>query len=274
MSYGVKISVLLGGISLLLSLGLCISRAWSFIYSEMIMFVVYAVFTAWSMFRIKQIAPFYIFLSIFVGWGILNIPLRFLPETAISLPNFIMDILGILAGYAYYYTTANSHRILRVMILTGGLIILLIIYPVHSNWFHYINFKNFTGVVDQEPFESFSACNFNKTEPDIIVGLKKDQYYIIDFWHSRCGYCIDEFSQFQDIYDKFNTDPNMTFCAISTRDGVGCSTSRFNSPLPFYYCDRSIEKYFKVFPTYLVVYNSKIIFRGNIDSLSSFLTKL
>lgn len=262
-----------GLVSLLLSLALSPIRIWSFIYSEITMYVVYALFTACCLLRLRSVSSWVVLLSIFIGWACLNVPLRFMPGTAGSIPNFIMDMLGILAGYAFYLTTIHRYKIGRVTVVAASILLLTAIGPLHNRWLHYANYVNFSGTIRAERIEPFRATRFSSGQPDVLIGENPEKYYIINFWYSGCGACHHCFPEFDKLYESNKENDRLLFYAISPLDGADYMPPT-GFGFPFLRCDRSVVPFLTCFPSFIVIKNREIIFRGHINPLNSFIHQI
>lgn len=224
-----------------------------------------------------------ILLSIILAF--IDIPLHIIDfrETLVSFPELIGRLLAVAMGYVYVRQTRNSNRII-IAALTFSFIIFFSFwgYKYYSN---YLNFGSFTGKTEQvvdNPIVFQNAAG-----EDVSLNDFTGQYLVLDFWSSSCGVCFKKFPEVQKIYVEHEDNPNIAiysvFCRMDTRNetvkmGVDMLKERgYTFPSLSMDMDDPVLKEIGVtaFPTVIIFDpNSKLIFRGSIESAEKYLKKL
>lgn len=111
--------------------------------------------------------------------------------------------------------------------------------------------------------------------------FEKDKLYIIDFWHSACNYCFQEFPTFNKMATN-NTYADVEYIALN----LPLKGDEENYPFeyihskgyafPVYTCSDNTPELFHAtngFPDYAAIRNDTLLFRGYNSFIKSFLKK-
>lgn len=131
-----------------------------------------------------------------------------------------------------------------------------------SNLFHYNNYK--------KEFNKEIICklydNNNK-----ILNLDKSKIYVLDFWTTSCGTCIEKFPNFNTLCVKYSKNKNIIFYSINVKLKNDDKLKTINFIQDKNYCfnnlfidDLNDAKKLSVhdFPTILIIKNNKIVYNG------------
>jgi thiol-disulfide isomerase/thioredoxin len=249
--------------------------------SSLVGFIAYFVLTNYFINKYKsQLQEIRIVITILVGLCFLQLPSHTLDyqATLVSLPDFLIHILGVLIGFIYY----RSGKIPGVAITLVALgFVLYVYFDGYERWYHYMDYGTFTYTVSENVPE-FNMIN--PQGPDFTNKNLKDKIVVFDFWNTGCGVCFRKFPLLQEKFVKYRSIPGIEFYAVNIpirRDTIGeaekiISEYEYTFPVLIARND-SFAKLFKVFayPTVVIIKNGKeIIFRGNIEGVDKILEKL
>jgi len=160
-------------------------------------------------------------LLILTGFIILQIPPRIdFKSTLISLPDFILELLGVCAGYFFY----NRHRfVYRLNLTLSVLVVLFTFFYGYNLWANNLAFGSFTGNVHIKGPVNISLISNNND----VIKLKKGKITVLDFWFIGCGSCMNEFPVFQKTYDAYKTNPGIQFYSVNSPYPRDSDVSRF-----------------------------------------------
>ena len=249
--------------------------------SSLVGFIAYFVLTNYFINKYKsQLKEIRIVITILAGLCFLQLPSHTLDyqATLVSLPDFLIHILGVLIGFIYY----RSGKIPGVAITIVALgFVLYVYFDGYERWYHYMEYGTFTYTVSENVPE-FNMIN--PKGPDFTNKNLKDKIVVFDFWNTGCGVCFRKFPVLQEKVIKYRSNPGIEFYAVnipSRRDTTGeaekiISDYAYTFPVLIARND-SLAKLFKVFayPAVVIIKNGKeIIFRGNIEGVDEILEKL
>lgn len=247
-------------------------------------FIVYYVYTYVLSYKYKdKLAPRYITLSIFAGISLVILPIHIIDfkATLVTLPDYVIHLLGITAGSVCFKLKSKLKIIFTVLSITLGAWLSI---PGYSMFYHKLNFGTFTGSVDG------GRCDFNvetETGDTLILSSLQGKYIVLDCWYSYCGPCFEAFPKVQKLYDDYKDNPDVAIYALHSRimdqsETVSTGSEILKSENYSFPClsidmKNSVLKEFgiTVYPTVLIFDKTgKLIFRGNIKSATSYLSKL
>lgn len=228
--------------------------------------------------QVFQLKPYQIIGAMVFGLLALNLPLRILNNgSSISLPDSLMHLVGIGAGYFIYKRNVFIHKI---NISISILMILFTSLYGQDFWVHKINYGTFKGDVNLKAPQLLLL----KDSRDQPIDIPKDKIVVMDFWFIGCGACMDEFPEFQKVYNSFKDNKSVQFFSVDV------PTSRDEKNNPFTYLsnkgysfpmlvsvDKQINKKMQIvgFPTIFIL-NTKgeIVYKGDIKGLTERISSL
>lgn len=261
----------------------------SLMSSAVVGFALYFIFTT---IVIKKFAnaftPIYLLLAIVIGNSIFQVPARifYFNSSLSSLPDYIMHIVGVFAGYWFIL---SRQRYLRTAIALLSIILCLFVYfKGYSMWMHKLNHDTFTGLVTLTPH--ITNVEF-QTDIDNTLTLEsfKGKYLVLDCWYTYCGVCYEKFPQVQKLYDTYKDNPEVIIYAMHSRlenqkdkedvkKGSSILQKRgYSFPCLSIDMDNPVIKELGVntYPTVLIFdKESNLIFRGRIEIADKFVKKL
>lgn len=107
--------------------------------------------------------------------------------------------------------------------------------------------------------------------------LNKDKLYVIDLWNKNCGVCIKKFPKFEKFRNKYKNKNNIEFIALNIYSNENDILFSENTYIKNIYSFKSLyiskfdatELNTKLFPTTIIIKDNKIIFKGNLETLSA-----
>ena len=234
--------------------------------------------------------PVYIVLCALLGASIVDLPLHIIEfkDTLCTLLEFIIRILGVISGYLLYKLTSVKSRIFCGILLLSACFWASI--KGNDMWGHKLVFGTFTGKI-----ENTGEYNFIfQTDSGDTLSLSdfKGKYLLLDCWYTYCGYCYQDMSEVQKLYDKYKENPTIKIYAMHSaiqekqRDNLPenyATGSEILQKKGFDYPCLSInindpvleELGVNGYPTVLIFdKESKLIFRGNIENAGNYIDKL
>jgi len=189
-----------------------------------------------------------------------------------SLPNLILDLLGIISGFLYL-RLENPFRLLPFLI-SLAFASLFILFQGWDYLAHHYNFGTFTGRINayglSQKIEGTDQHN-NK----ITNQLFENKIVLLDFWITTCGLCFKKFPQVQAAYDKYKNDPSVAIYTINKPveenkpnqvfEMIKEEGYSFSVMIPM---DEELPEKFSVtcYPTTFVInQNSQIVYKGDIE---------
>lgn len=237
-------------------------------------FVFYFLLTVFCLHKFKKnISIKLVIGAILLGLCLLQLPLRIISfqNTLISLPDFLLHLLGVILGCIGYLV---GKRTKWVLFLGGLLFCLFMLFCGYDLFHHKLAFGTFTGQTEMvlSPDIKFA----DNQEHEISLKEIKGKYVIMDFWYSGCGVCFSEMPKVQALYDGLSEHDDVSLYSINARLETEPDTLAFTRlkelgfSLPTLRIDidhpalalLGVDRY----PTVLIFdSNRNLIFRGNIE---------
>ena len=129
----------------------------------------------------------------------------------------IIDIAILFGAFFLGETTANKapqktpQYLIACSWLTGLILMYFVLIPSY-------NFHQRLDEISDVNIPQWLYEDQNRME--YIV--KEGQILILDFWFTNCGYCFKGFPELQNLYDHYESDPEVTVVAV--HDGTGGMT--------------------------------------------------
>jgi thiol-disulfide isomerase/thioredoxin len=217
--------------------------------------------------------PNSVFFFMLLGVLIFEVPLRWgnlWNKSLITLPDPIFHILGIISGYFVYKFKAKWKYILPALFSIAAV---FMYFNGLELWLHKINFGTFTGKILQPVPMQLVGLN-QKSEKINLSSSNK--YVMLDFWHTKCGYCFEAFPTLDKIYKENISDTNLLIFAVNKKLKTDSATQGLNMikkldysfPLLFPEIDSLPEVFgIEVYPTTLLIDpQGNIIFKGELKN--------
>lgn len=191
-------------------------------------------------------------------------------KTSVSWPSSIAYPLALLLG-SLSVRWNNYKFIIWFASLVLSLFMLFWGYDYYVN---YLNFRTFTGRTEEEaPKFSFRDNKDNIFANDEFA----KRTVVLDFWFTKCRYCLEDMPRFEELFQKYGRDGQILFYSVNcplTSDSAGHARyilEEYGFHFPLLFSSDSTIKQLKIstFPTYIVLKNDKIIFRGCLRDLES-----
>ena len=131
-------------------------------------------------------------------------------ESVSGLPYFVMHLLAIASGFLYLRLKSPVHIL---PILLASFFTFFMFFQGWHYWIHRAQHGTFTGRVSYSlpaKFEAFDESGKLVTEQDF-----NDKIVLLDFWHSRCGYCFAKFPQVEQAYQTYKNDSSVIILAVN-----------------------------------------------------------
>ena len=219
-----------------------------------------------------------IFLSIFgvILFAFLNSPsLRFSTKV---LPSTVCNLLAILASILINTQSVKNRYLYTFLLFLFPFMLNLNLY---SSWVHFIEFGNFSGRVEDQQIISFELSDEsgNITNNASVKG----KIVLFDFWFISCGPCWKKFPQLQEVYEKYQENPQVEIYAVNrpmSNDRPGQSFQSIKDKgytFPVLQGNQKVMDDFDiyVYPTVVVLdQNGQIAFMGKIDDAERTIQKL
>lgn len=249
-------------------------RMWSFTISSIsgFLFFFFLVIKLYFVFN-KAVSKLEILLFVLSGFALININRVFnWNESLISLPDFLMRIVGIISGYTYLSLKNNK----KFAIIAISLCVVLPIYT-YKYWINFLNY----GIVNK-PYKvnlssnMFAGSNFNPKD----FG---DKFILLDFWHTQCYSCFKSFPALQNVYNQFGKYSNLRIYAVniplesdSTLQYQFMIENRGYTFPVLKLLDNNLLKDLKIkyVPTVILLKDNSVLYRGGIEDISITLNKL
>jgi thiol-disulfide isomerase/thioredoxin len=238
-------------------------------------FLIYALTTLYFLSKYKSdLSQIQIIGLMVLGLMLFEVPMRLvsISGTLFTIPELLMRISGIGAGYFWYERRRLIHKInLSVAVL----ILLFTLAFGYDLWMKKLQYGNFTGSVSLKgPGSIYLKDKNNKN-----IKIEKGKLVVMDFWFVGCGSCMVEFPVFQKVYTKYKNNLNVQFYSVNQPFKYDKDVDRFKLltdigyDFPMAVCpDRSLVKELKVavYPTIIVIdTNGNIVFKGDTQNLES-----
>ena len=164
-------------------------------------------------------------------------------------------------SYIFYNATTVFKKII--------IVVSIIIYSIFSstilmqNIHYFNNFKEVTSEVETE----IKLYNSKKE----LLKLDKNKIYVLDFWITSCGVCIEKFPLFNDVTNHFANKNKIEFFSVN----VAIERDEFDKTVNFienkkfdfenlYVFDDLESKKMGVllYPTIIIIKNNKVVYNG------------
>jgi len=231
-----------------------------------------------------------IFIAVLLGASIFQLPLRIInfEGTLISLPDYILHLLGIVLGYFSY---KQSLTIKCCVFSIGFGLCVFMYFKGYNMWLHKINFNTFTGIVEENSPE-YNLTFQTNTGDTLSLSDFKGKYLLLDCWYTYCGVCYKEMPKMQQLYGNYKQNPEVAIYAMhcfmkeTRRNDLPenyATGSKILEKKDFNYPCLSIDKDdpvlkklgVYVYPTVLIFdKQNNLIFRGSIENAENLIKKL
>ncbi|TVR85497.1 MAG: hypothetical protein EA411_12755 [Saprospirales bacterium] len=129
------------------------------------------------------------------------------PNLQVVLVQFIGTVIALfLAKYVAGRFTAERKfypaGFLAALILMAGT------YLTHVNSFYYIEYSKEVGTLDLDTPLVYQGDT-------IAIDDFKGKTLVLDFWHTRCRYCFDEFPKFEKLSRKYSDRDDIKFFSVN-----------------------------------------------------------
>ena len=124
-------------------------------------------------------------------------------------PFYLTMFLGLLMGYLVSREGARKMRIALIL----GVLPLIFSLGFSDLWNHRIEYGNWTGEVSNSEVIPFSFSD--KTGNSIDQNLLQGKVVLFDFWFINCGPCWVKFPKLQEVYEKYNSHPDVEIYAVN-----------------------------------------------------------
>lgn len=271
--------ILLFFIVLLLDIALSPLRGYvSFMVSSIASFVTFFLlvwlFSRWW----PDVKPWKILLTLFLGWAPINLSIRIFSfhDSLVSLPDALMHVLGMVAGYLF----CIAGRRWRWVVATCGVALCAAVFPAYEAWLHYLNFGTVSGRVEPVAVSPLRVVNYVGEE--FSIG-GDGTVYVLDFWNVGCGVCIRKFPEFEKLAGEYAGNKWIEFHAVGLRMYDETDEDMFRLFAQYYSADFPVLIApdldrdlwgITVFPTVVVIDGTgRIVYRGNIDGTRKILAE-
>jgi thiol-disulfide isomerase/thioredoxin len=232
--------------------------------------------------------PFYLLLLSVTGCSALGLlpHIAHFENTLISFPDYLFHILGILMGFAFYF---SNKYVRSVIICISVLSCIFLYFKGYNMWVYKIYYGSFTGEIAKLKISNLQVQN---TEGDTIsLGDFRGKYVVVDCWYTYCGVCYKKIPTVQELYDKYKDNTEIVIFALHSRmsnragydketveTGSNILRTRMRLSLPCFSIDMDdpVLKMLGVtgYPTVLIFDGEGyLIFRGTIENAGNFIDK-
>lgn len=242
----------------------------------------YILFFALTLFCInkyrEKIPEYLILLALLLGLFILELPLRFsnFEQTLVSLPDFIIHFLGVVVGYIFMKTKRLIGITITFLVLTG---VIYMFFSGYGLWLNKLNYGSYTGQVFETVPQFEISLDSNKIMTNETI---KNKVVVLDFWNTACGVCFKKFPVLQMKFEKYNSIEGIKMYAVDIkikRDTLNQAINtirRLKYTFPVLVVDDDISKKFNIHcvPTTIIMYDNRIVYRGDIDEIDKVLDRI
>ena len=272
--------ILLLFIALLLDITLSPLRAINFMVSSIVAFAAFFLLVWLFSRRWTDVKPWKILLAVFLGWAPINLGIRtfYFHDTLVSLPDALMHVLGMVAGYLF----CIAGRRWRWTVAVCSVALCAAIYPAYDAWLHYLNFGTVSGRVEPVAVSPLRVVNAEGEE----FGIGGDgTVYVLDFWNISCGICVREFPEFEKFAGEYADRKGFEFLAAGLRSNGESNEEMFDAFTRYYSADFPVviaqELDFEgnvlgieVVPTVIVIDGAgRMVYRGNVNGARKILSE-
>lgn len=227
--------------------------------------------------------------TIVISSSVLTLPIHFVNFSA-TLLSFLEQLIlfsAIFLGAVSFWIINHFNKTNAILIVIVSLFFgFWVSIRGYDLWSDKINFGTFSGRV----------VNVNNNNELLIQNAHGDtlnlsdfkgKYLLLDCWYSYCGICYKEMPKVQKLYDKYKTNSDIRIYALHARledrkETYSTGYEILNKEgytipvLSINMNDAGLNDFGVVaYPTVLILdKNSKLIFRGRIESASDYLEKI
>lgn len=198
-------------------------------------------------------------------------------EIPSQTPKFIAQLLGAIFGYGFSHTT----KIFKIGFATISLLIMtLYTTTIAQHWYHFVSYHSWAENVDEALPKEWIAVTENK---DTISSEKYiGKIAVIDFWNTRCPYCVNGFSSFQNFYDNHKNNRAVIVESINipwkdeSTDAAFKTIKEKKLSFPVAVSTDKLDSVFSIvsYPTTIIIEGQRIIYRGDLKGAERTLNKL
>ncbi len=176
---------------------------------------------------------------------------------------FMIFIFFIPALFSGYYSKGKKYKSL----LFPFIFTFFMLYG-YNDYRAYYNGRKST-FIKKTPNISLYTSNLKKTTLN-----QKDKVYVLDFWSTSCGVCIQKFPDFEKKVFEYKDNPNVVFYSINIpvrkeniNDNIQLVKDKYNFKFnklyakDFSVCD---SLGFNKFPTLIILKNDTIYYQGSL----------
>ncbi len=231
-------------------------------------FITYLIFN-----KCKKVASLNIFIIGLIGLSIFQLPIRIINfnSTLNSLPHFLFHLLGLIFAYLVFISKKNY----KVVFVVIAIILNAFYFFVGNKYYNnYLSFGSINNKINQQL--NFELNYFDSTNRVVNLSAKKYSYYLIDFWHTRCGVCFQKFPIVEAFYQKEKSNKKIKIIAFN----LNLKSDTLNQAFEVlkkenYHFENGIiqndsilnKLEVKVYPTTLLIdSNGLVFFRGDISN--------
>ena len=199
-------------------------------------------------------------------------------DAQLSIPSTAAYFLSVGFGILIY-SVQSKYRLLPITLFAA--ITIFVSTKGYDLWLHKLNFGTYSGVVD-EVITNVQLPN-DKGEKIVLTGYN-DEIIVLDFWTTSCGYCFQKFPVFDQIRKEYaDVNGRVKFFAVNvpiSRDKTGEALQIANGlPYGFSYLFSPNEDFARllnvnIYPTVILIKNGRILYRGDVEGVSSLIRKL
>lgn len=197
----------------------------------------------------------------YFSYSIILLILSFFIEFSLIIYFFIfITPLTILFAKIFFYHRNITYKIIIFLSVISYSIISIII--IHENLFYKNNFKS-------DYNKKIEITFYDENDRTFI--FEKNKTYILDFWTTNCGVCIEKFPDFNKISKKYLTNPNIKFYTVNVRlnENDKIKVIKYTSDKTNYFKNLYIKSKeeaniidVNAYPTILIIKGNKIIYNG------------
>lgn len=221
-------------------------------------------------------------ISIAIGLSFFTLPIHILSfeSTLISLLEWFIHLIGVVAGYACYKLNRRSVKYIFSVLLVSGAYVLST--TGYESWLFYLNYHTFTGEIPEKQISS-DLCVQNAKGESVDWDDFQKEIIVLDFWFKGCGSCYEALPDVQKLHNAYlGTDIGVYTVYVGsehrrenylTGDSI-LKRKGYNLPALFMRDDSPILKELNVtnYPMVIVINRKQqLIFRGNIEKAKQFI---
>jgi len=224
--------------------------------------------------------------TIFLSFILVIIVVYGITAIKISLPYSLPNILGTITACicAYFFSKAIKKTYKYAIAIFSLMVCIFFVFWGDAYWFHYYNFKNFTGR-DKQPI-AHSWHTYISANTPLNVDSIKGKLVLFEFFQTiSVDYYFTRNQTFNDIYNKYKGNPDILIYGVDmlqkgqTPDSVlqFIRSRKYVFPILLMDKEDDLIKVFGVqqyFPTTIMLRNDTIIYRGAIEKESEKLDKV